>query len=162
MNMLKKNFRVLERNVLILIAIPLPAFAFAYLYTTSSNMDLDIPSLPDALKPVLLGLVSALLLISFVNFNQGLKKLRNPLMPLEAKLERYSNMTMTRFWQLFASGFLCAIGLLIYQNAGFTVLYAVTLVFVSLGKPTPDRIIRLLKLKGEDLQTVVDFGRREE
>ena len=158
---MKENFRTLERNVLILIAIPLPAFAFAYLYTTSSNMEIEVPSLPGMFNAVLLGFISALLLVSFINFNSGIKKLRNPEMPLVEKLARYSKMTIVRFWQLFASGLLCAVGLLVYQNPGYTVAYAVTLVFISLGKPTPDRMIRLMKLKGEERETVSDFNRRE-
>jgi len=56
---------------------------------------------------------------------------------------------MSRFWKLFAIGFLCAAGLLFYENPGFTI--AATLIYVSLGKPTPDRIVKLLRLKGEDI-----------
>ncbi|WP_460538307.1 hypothetical protein [Echinicola sediminis] len=159
---MKQKFRILERNVLILIAIPLPAFAFAYLYTTSSNMELSIPRLPEMFNSVLLGFISALLLVSYIGFNRGIKRLRDPEMPLEVKLARYSKLTTVRFWQLFVSGFLCAIGLLGYQNPGFTVAYAVTLTLISLGKPTPDRIIRLMKLKGEQRETVSDFNRRDE
>ncbi|UCS93798.1 hypothetical protein KZP23_01810 [Echinicola marina] len=159
---MKKKFRLLERNVLILIAIPLPMFAFAYLYTSSSNMELDLPKLPENIKAVGLGLVGVIIIAQFVQFNQGLKKLRNPDMPLETKLEKYGELTMLRFWMLFVSGLLCGAGLLLFDSPGYTIGYALTLGFVSLGKPTPDRIIRLLKLKGEQRATVAEFGRRDD
>ncbi len=162
LEVMKRKFRVLERNVLILIAIPLPVFAFAYLYTTSSNMELELPQMPENLKAIGLGIVGAILVVQFVQFNKGLKKLRNPDMPLEVKLGKYGQLTMIRFWLLFASGLLCGAGLLLFENPGFTVGYALTLGFVSLGKPTPDRIIRLLRLKGEQRATVAEFGRRDE
>ncbi|WP_186754289.1 hypothetical protein [Echinicola salinicaeni] len=159
---MKRNFRLLERNVLILIAIPLPVFAFAYLYTSSGNMELDLPQLSEKLNTIGLVSVGAILIAQFVLFNQGLRNLRNPDMPLEVKLEKYARLTMLRFWMLFVSGFLCGAGLLFFDNPGFTIGYALTLGFVSLGKPTPDRIIRLLKLKGEQRATVAEFGRRDE
>lgn len=68
---------------------------------------------------------------------------------------------MARFWQLFIAGFLCAFGLIVYENPGFTVAYAVTLILTSLAKPTPDRIIRLLRLKGEDREAVEGLKVRE-
>ena len=61
--MMKKDFRLLERNVLLLIAIPLPIFSFAYLYVNSGNLEFNLPQLPEVFNFILLGLVSAMLLI---------------------------------------------------------------------------------------------------
>jgi hypothetical protein len=36
----------------------------------------------------------------------------------------------------------------------------VILLFFSLGKPSPDRIVRLLKLKGEEKDKVMELKRR--
>ncbi|AWW33101.1 hypothetical protein DN752_08340 [Echinicola strongylocentroti] len=158
---MKKKYWELERNILILIAIPLPAFAFAYLYTTSGNMELPIPTFPLWLSMVLLVGIPLLLAFSYFKFNGGIKQLRNAEIPLEQKVQQYCKMTMSRFWQLFVACFLCAFGLIVYENPGFTVAYAVTLIMTSLAKPTPDRIIRLLRLKEEDRATIEGFKIRE-
>ncbi len=73
--------------MLILIAIPLPAFAFAYLYTSSDNMELEVPALPEAFNSLLLGLVSAIILIQWMSFQKGIKKLKQPDIVVESKLE---------------------------------------------------------------------------
>ncbi|MBS9523859.1 hypothetical protein KIH41_09680 [Litoribacter ruber] len=158
---LKARFRVLERNVLILTGLPLPAFAFAYLHTNSPNMELNLPELPVLLGTVLLSLVIAFLVLQWFNFHQGIKKVRKSEISLEEKVDRYSVLTMQRFYKLFFIGFACAIGLLFYDSAGFTIAYAVTLVYVSLGKPTPDRIAKLLRLKGEEKDLIYAINQRE-
>ncbi|WP_157492906.1 hypothetical protein [Echinicola pacifica] len=158
---MKKEYFVLERNVLILIAIPLPAFSFVYLYTSSGNLDLDIPTLPSAWWPFILIAICALLLYSLLTFNKAMMGLREANVTLEDKWRQYARLTIRRFYLLFMAGILCAIGLLFYENPGFTVAYAITLGLVSLGKPTPDRIIRLLRLKGEDREIIEDFKRRD-
>ncbi len=159
---IKKTFRRLERNILILIAIPLPAFAFAYLYTTSGNLDLQVPELPEAFNMAILGLVSAILLVQYLNFKKGIKTLRQRETGLEAKINGYARLTMMRYWAFFISGFLCALGLIAYKNPGFTIAYAITLVMISLAKPTPDRISKLFKCKGEEKEMVMDINRRED
>jgi len=158
---LKSRFRVLERNVLILTGLPLPAFAFAYLYTNSSNMKLDLPVLPEFLGSILLSVAIALLVLQWYNFHRGMKRNRLSNLPLEERVQRYETLTIQRFWKLFAVGLICAVGLLFYQSAGFTLAYAVTLVYVSLGKPTPDRIAKLLRLKGEERDMVYAINQRE-
>ncbi|WP_143959857.1 hypothetical protein [Litoribacter populi] len=158
---IKARFRVLERNVLILTGLPLPAFAFAYLYTNSPNMRLDLPVLPEMVGSVLLSVVFALLVLQWLNFHQGMKRNRKSDLPLEDKMARYETLTIQRFWKLFFVGFACAVGLLLFQSAGFTLAYAVTLVYVSLGKPTPDRIAKLLRLKGEEKDMVYAINQRE-
>ncbi|MDN3668448.1 hypothetical protein QWY93_03790 [Echinicola jeungdonensis] len=151
----------MERNVLILIAIPLPAFAFAYLYTNSDNMDLDIPAVPESINSFLLGLISAVILIQWVRFQKGIKKLKKTEVALENKLKGYNKLTVQRYWFLFWAGLFCAGGLLIFQNPGFTISYAIILVFISLGKPSPDRLVKLLQLKGDDKDKVMEFNVRD-
>lgn len=158
---IKSRFRILERNVLILTGLPLIPFAFAYLYTTSNSMELDIPVLPELLDSLLMGLVVGLLVVQWLQFHKGIKKTRSSSLNLEEKLENYKELTMSRFWKLFAIGLMCAAGLLFYENPGFTIAYAVTLIYVSLGKPTPDRIAKLLRLKGDDKDLVYSINQRE-
>lgn len=158
---IKSNFRKLERNVLILTVLPLPLFAFAYLYTTSRSMELDLPSFPELFNSVMMGLVVGLLVVQWLQFHRGIKKARVSGESLENKIHSYKELTISRFWKLFAIGLICGVGLLFYENPGYTIAYAVTLIYVSLGKPTPDRIAKLLRLKGEEKDLVYTINQRE-
>ncbi|MCC5936293.1 MAG: hypothetical protein JJU34_03325 [Lunatimonas sp.] len=160
-NPLKKEFRVLERNVLILTAVPLPPFAFAYLYTTGGSMSLDLPELPTYLSSGMLGAAIGLLVWQVLAFNQQVRRIRMQETSILTRLRAYSTASIHRFWMLFAVGFLSAVGLLFSERPGFTITYAVCLLFVSLGKPTPDRIAKGLRLKGEDKEQVYDINRRD-
>ena len=73
----------------------------------------------------------------------------------------FAKATFLRYWQLFWIGILCAFGLFFYENQGFTIVYAVTLLFVSLAKPMPARIVSALRLKGEEKDQVMEIQKRE-
>lgn len=159
---LKKTYRVLERNVLLLIVVPLPFFSFAYLYTTGQSKSLSIPEQPDLLNYLLLVLVVVGLIIQFIRFNTGLKTTRTSTLDFEQKFLIYVRLTMERYWLLLGVGISCAVGLLLSENPGFTLAYAVCLIAVSLGKPTPERIISGLRLKKEEKEKVYEISRRED
>ncbi|EOZ97042.1 hypothetical protein A33Q_1960 [Indibacter alkaliphilus LW1] len=151
---IRKKFDTLERNALIMMAIPLPFFALSYLFTTSSTISYQVPDLPLILDTLLLTLVIVMLGVHYFNFRAAIKSARLEGKSLEDKVLRYSQATMKRLWVLFVVILLCAAGLLVYQNPGYTISFAIALVFFSLGKPTPDRIIRLLKLRGEEKEEI--------
>lgn len=153
-DIIRKTYDTLERNALIMMAIPLPFFALSYLYTTSSTISYDGPKLPLFLDTILLTLVILMLALHYVNFQAAIKSARIEGSNLEEKMRRYSSATMRRLWVLFVVVLLCAGGLLVYENPGYSITFAVALVFFSIGKPTPDRIIRLLKLKGEEKDAI--------
>jgi len=144
----------LERNVLILIAIPIPFFAFAYLHSQNGTAAWDVPDLPAFWDSFLLGFVFAMLGLHYVNFHKGIKQALKVDCDLEEKIKKYAAVTMQRFWILFFAGLVCAMGLILFDNAGYTIAFAISLVFSSLGKPSPDRIIRLLRLKGQEKEEV--------
>lgn len=153
-NFIKKTYLDLERNVLILIAIPLPFFAIAYLFNQNGTVSLDVPQLPLFLNTFGLAFVYALLAFHYFIFHNTIKKIITGNYELSEKVNLYAGATMTRFWILFASGILCSLGLLFFEDPGFTIAFAITLVFSSLGKPSPDRIVRLLRLKGEEKEEI--------
>lgn len=157
---IRKVYDVLERNVLILIAIPIPFFAFAYLHAQEGTLDWDLPHIPAFWDSFLLGFVFAILALHYIRFHNGIKEAMTGEWDLEEKVRRYAAATMQRFWVLFVAGLICAFGLMWFDNAGYTIAFAITLVFSSLGKPTPDRIIRLLRLKGEERETIELLKRR--
>ncbi len=158
---LREIYDKLERQVLILMAIPIPFFALVYLYQESGSRSWDLPQFSSFWESFGLSLIGLLLALHYFNFHQKIKTaIDNP--ALVTKLRLYGSATVTRFWMLFLCAILCAIGLLLFSNAGYTIAFAVTLVFFSLGKPTPDRIVRLLKLKGAEREEVEKLKVRQQ
>jgi hypothetical protein len=64
------------------------------------------------------------------------------------------NATKERYFLLFLISLISSVGLLFFENAIFIVIFAVTLIFFSVGKPTPDRIGKLLKLDKEQKEQI--------
>ncbi|WP_244948094.1 hypothetical protein [Cyclobacterium qasimii] len=159
---MKKDFRVLERNVLLLIAIPLPIFAFAYMYVTSGNLEFNLPELPQVFNYVILGLVSAVLVMQQIAYTKRIRVIRGNTDDLNQKIKGYARAIFLRYWHLFWVGILSAFGLFFYENQGFTIAYAVTLVFVSLSKPMPNRVVSALHLKGDEKEMVMEIQKRDE
>jgi hypothetical protein len=157
---IKQIYESLERNVLILIAIPIPFFAVTYLNSQNTTITFDLPEVPPFWDSFGLGLVVSILVLHYFNFQVAIKRIQNQRHDLEAKVSLYSQATMLRFYMLFATSLLCAAGLLLFDNAGYTIVFATTLIFFSLGKPSPDRIVRLLKLEGEEKDKILELRRR--
>jgi hypothetical protein len=156
---IRKIYETLERNVLILIAIPIPFFAIIFLSSQNGTIDYEIPELSAFWDYFGLAFVYALLGFHYITFHSAIKKINTGNFELEKKVKMYSKATISRFWVLFVSVFICAAGLLFFENSGYTIAFAVNLVFSSLGKPTPDRIIRLLRLKGEEKKEIEELKR---
>ncbi|AFL86166.1 hypothetical protein Belba_3676 [Belliella baltica DSM 15883] len=155
------TYEKLERNTLILIACSIPFFAVVYLYSQSESITRTSYNLPEIADFILLGLIYVLLAFHYWNFHNAIKSILvlNP--DLETKITLYEQATIRRFWILLLSSILCPLGLLLFENNGYIIAYALTLVFLSLGKPTPDRIVRLLRLKGEEKERVIRIKTRE-
>lgn len=159
-NKIRKIFETLERNVLILIAIPIPFFGVVYLNSQNTTISFDLPELSSFWDSFGLGLVFSILGIQYFYFQTAIKRILKGNLELETKLALYSQATMQRFWILFISTFICALGLLFFNNPGFTMAFAITLLFFSIGKPSPDRIVKSLKLNGEEKDKVLGMKRR--
>ncbi|ERM83092.1 hypothetical protein P872_06360 [Rhodonellum psychrophilum GCM71 = DSM 17998] len=157
---IREIYRKLERNVLIQIAIPLPFFAISYLYTKNGTIDYGGFNLASYWNSLTFGLVIALLIFQLVHFTSATKKIIKGGHELDKKFSLYAEAVSFRFWILFLTGFISAAGLYFLNNPNFTIAFAVTLVFISLGKPSPDRVASALKLKGEEKDLVMDLKRR--
>lgn len=155
------TYEKLERNTLILIACSIPFFAVVYLYSQSESITRSSFNLPETADFILLGLIYFLLAFHYWKFHNSIKNILNNNHDLETKIVLYEQATIRRFWTLLLSSVLCPLGLLLFENNGYIIAYALTLVFLSLGKPTPDRIVRLLKLKGEEKERVIRIKTRE-
>ena len=151
-------YRKTERLTLLILMVALPLFGMVYLYDSSDSLQWNLPELPDFFNGVLIGLSIALLIGQYVIFQKKLK-LTFAFEELLEKVRLYSSAANQRFLILFFISILATIGLLFTQNPVYTVIFAVTLIFFSLAKPSPDRMARLMKLKKEDRELIRDASR---
>ncbi|WP_026967805.1 hypothetical protein [Algoriphagus terrigena] len=153
-------YRDTERLTVLLLILALPAFAMVYLYQSSGKIDWGLPQVPEFLEWALAGFSAMILVAHYVIF-QGKIKLALDQPELLEKVKTYCQATKQRFWILFLVSLLATLGLLLTQNPIFTLTFAVTMVFFSLGKPSPDRMARLMKLKKEDRELIREASRPE-
>jgi hypothetical protein len=158
---LRKIYNRLERNVLMFIILPIPLFGFVYLNSQNPIFYFDIPHISAFWEYLGLGLVFLLLVAQYIFFQTTIKKIRLFDANLEARLEFYADACIKRFTLLFIITLVAAVGLFLFENAGYTIAFAICLFFFSIAKPSPDRLISSLKLKGEEKNRVNDLKRRE-
>lgn len=147
-----------EQLTLVILIICLPLFGGVYLFHNSGSINKDLPQLPVFAQVALLGLGFLVLGLHYVLFHQKIKQ-TFALESLGEKVNKYLSATRQRFFFLFFVALLSSLGLLFSGNAGFVVVFALTLVFFSLGKPSPDRMARLMKLKKEDRELLKEISR---
>ena len=157
--LLKRQYRQLDMSVLVLIILPLTVFGLVYLYSTSAVRTLQIPELPAYLDFFFLSVALALLMFQQIDFKRKMREINETGLDLERKLEAYARAVIVRYWLLLVIGFLCAAGLLFYQNIGYTITYAIALIVVSTAKPSASRITRIFRLSGKEKEIVYDITR---
>ena len=155
---IKIIYRKLEQLSLLILLVAIPPFGVVYLYHNSGNLNWDLPSLPDWVNGMLVGVNVGLLVGQYLIFHQKLK-IAAPEYPLLEKVKIYAQATSQRFWILFLVSQLSTLGLLLDQGAVHVLLFAICLVFFSLAKPSVDRISRLMKLKKEDRELLREATR---
>lgn len=151
-------YRKTERITLLILLVSLPLFGVVYLYENSGNLFWDLPKLPGFIHGLFIGFSCVGLIAQYVLFHKKVKLSFNENNLVE-KVRIYSNATSQRFLILFFVSIFATTGLLFNQNPVYVVIFAVTLVFFSLAKPTPDRMARLMKLKKEDRELIRDASR---
>ena len=151
-------YRSSERLTLLILVEAFPFFGVVYLYDSSDNLSWDLPQLPGFINGFLIGFSIAILIGQYVVFHKKLK-LTFITDELLEKVRIYSNATNQRYLFLFTVSIFATVGLLFNQNQVYTVIFAVTLVFFSLAKPSPDRMARLMKLKKEDRELIREASR---
>lgn len=145
---IRKDYKRTEQLVLVLMIFALPFFGMVYLYFISGNLNWDLPVFSQSVFWVLVILNVIILVTQYILFHQKIK-FTFKLQALESKCKIYLSATRDRFLILFLVSILSSIGLLFFKSPAFVFLFAVTLVFFSLAKPSPDRMTRLMKLKKE-------------
>lgn len=147
-----------ERLTVVVLLLALPAFGMVYLYQQSGTFSQNLPLLSTWAQNLLLGVGFVLLTLQYSLFHQQIKQSFLQDLLLE-KVKIYANATRQRFGYLFIVSLLSTSGLFLTGSPGFVVLFTLTLVFFSLGKPSPDRMVRLMKLKKEDRELLIEISR---
>ncbi|PZV85249.1 hypothetical protein CLV31_10339 [Algoriphagus aquaeductus] len=155
---LRKIYHRTERLTLIILLIALPAFGMVYLYHNSGSISKDLPQLSGFFNGFLITFSVTLLVGQYWAFHVNLKKSFAQTELLE-KVKIYTKATSQRFLFLFLVSICSTIGLLFSGNPLFIIIFALTLVFFSLAKPSPDRMTRLMKLKKEDREILREIAR---
>jgi hypothetical protein len=155
---LRALYRRTEQLTLVILILSLPIFGGVYLYHNSATINKDLPQLDVLVQVALLGLGFLLLGLHYVLFHKKIKQSFSQENMLD-KVSLYCSATRQRFFLLFLVSVLSSLGLLFSGNPGFVVIFAITLVFFSLGKPSPDRMARLMKLKKEDRELLREISR---
>jgi hypothetical protein len=153
-------YRNTDRLTMLLLIVSLPAFAMVYLYQSSGNANWDLPSLSDYTVWALAGAAVMVLVFHFILFQRAISLARQQAELID-KVKIYCKATRQRFWILFLVSLLATAGLLLSENPIFTLIFALTMVFFSLGKPSPDRMARLMRLKKEDRELIRQASRPE-
>lgn len=156
--LLRTAYRRTEQQTLVCLVLALPLFGGIYLYQQGGSLDKTIPQLPLFAQVWVLVASLGLLAAHYFLFHRRIKATFAQ-EELSAKILGYLAATKQRHWLLFLVAVASSLGLLLSSNPGFVVVFALTLVFFSLGKPTPDRMIRLLKLKKQDRELLVEIAR---
>ena len=155
---LRAIYQRTERFTMVVLLLALPAFGAVYLYQQSGSFTQTLPLLPAWFQYLLLGAGVLVLVAQYLLFHQKIKLSFQQASLLE-KVDLYASATRQRFKLLFLASLLSTAGLLWSGNPGFVFLFTLTLVFFSLGKPSPDRMVRLMKLKKEDRELLTEISR---
>ncbi len=99
-------------------------------------------------------LVGGLIWMALVTFKSGIT-LSSEEKLLKEKLIIYEKVSERKFLFLFIASAITTLGLYLCANQLFTAIYALLIVFFSIGNPTRDRIAADLKLTKEDKRKVI-------
>ena len=156
--LLRVAYRRTEQQTLICLLLSLPLFGIIYLYQQAGNLNKTIPQLPFFAQVLVLVASFLLLTAHYFLFHRRIKATFVQ-EELSEKILAYLAATKQRYWLLFIVAVVSSLGLLLSSNPGFVVVFALALVFFSLGKPSPDRMVRLMKLKKEDRELLTEISR---
>lgn len=157
---IRKIYKKSEQVSLLVMLLALPVFGIIYLFFESGNHLVDVTDVSEFLVWVLALACIALLVTQYILFDQKIKSTFQK-QELGDKVKIYSQATVQRYLILLVASLTCSVGLLLSRNPVFTLLFAITLTFFSLAKPTPDRMARLMKLKKDQMDLIRAAARPE-
>lgn len=149
---LEEYFYKLQNILLMLLLIPL--LAFIYLIVG----DVTPYSFQDDVQFIVTGLCAVIATADWIIMTVVSKRLMNKislLMGLSLKLERYYYATLVRYSVGVASCLVLAMGYYLTENSFFIGLFGVAIVLSFITWPTPAKVCKDLKLKGDEREMVL-------
>jgi hypothetical protein len=136
--------------VMTIVLIPIVAFIALYLRPAST----EPPALtqPDDFVVLTAGVLICWLII-FLFSNKKIKTVRNH-QGLRKKLDKYFELTIVRFFLLALTGVVLAVGFLISRNDYFSIFFVLNLFMNILFWPSPKKVSRELRLRGDEREMV--------
>jgi len=140
-------FNKLQSAILFLLIMPLLLFAALHVLVSEAP--------DDARKEYYLIMAAALLdwLAAMIIFNKKIKSVRNQ-QGLGAKLDKYFNLTIVRYGILTSASLLLAAGWYLSRIDLFTWLYLGGLALSAILWPSPAKVSRDLRLRGDEREMV--------
>lgn len=142
-------------------AMMVPLICFIYFYTQSFFYD-HTPLILDETSQfylltgvVFMGLV-ILTIVQLITYKKA-KRISSQV-GLGIKLERLGTVLKTQLIGLAGIALLMPLGLVATGHPAFTVAFGIALAIYFLHWPTPARVVRLLKLKGDEREMVLSRG----
>jgi hypothetical protein len=139
------------------IAITLLPIAFLLLKKQAGQLLplIELDWITDITIIILLLMGSILIFISSKNFKQDISQISSE-DTLRQKLDIYSSVCVKKYLWFLLAGILCAIGLFLTATSLFIIGYILSLIFLSIGRPTLNIIIEHLSLSDSEKRILYD------
>jgi len=140
-----------------ILAPPLVAFVWLYLESKAGNISplLDNESTISVFSFICPILIIGLIVSAFFLFKSGLRRI-NPSIQLIERMKNYTRLSIVLFGMLEMGLILSVVGYYITQKDIFLAMYFVVLIFFSLYKPTLQRIVGHLNIKGDERDFIIN------
>ncbi|MDH5366024.1 MAG: hypothetical protein OEW67_03500 [Cyclobacteriaceae bacterium] len=144
-----------------ILALPLLVFGWLFLEAKNGRFSAVETAGMNIINFILPFLILIIIGFSFLVFKKELKKINNEL-PLSKKLESYLKCALMKFAGLEFALVLSVLGYYLTFTNTFVAMFMIILVFFSLSKPTPYRIVNNLQLKGEERDMVINKAEKDQ
>jgi hypothetical protein len=145
---ISQYFNKLHSALFLLLIVPLLVFIVLYFLLAGLT--------PDPRREYLIVIPSAAVLdwmVATIIFNKKIKSMRHA-QGLGAKLDKYFEITLVRYWLLSAASFLLALGFYLTGSDIFTGCYLVGLTASAMVWPTGRKVSNDLRLTGDEKEMV--------
>jgi hypothetical protein len=149
-NSIREYFYRCYSTVMLISLIPIVVFSALYLQPSSNSTSIEQ-------EPILFAFFSAGTLVCWLTLafyaNKKIKSLRNR-QGLREKLEKYFGLTIVRFLLLSIAALVLALGFFLAHNDFFTIGFMINLLLSAWHWPSPSKVSKELRLRGDEREMV--------
>lgn len=139
-----------------IVGLPLAAFIYLYLEIDKRGRQgvMKDPELSEILIYILPTLAIVTAGLAFLQYRRAIPKVKE-IADFRQKLDAFSQALIQKYALLEFSSIISVVGIYLTADVIYIALYLFMLLFLSLHRPTVYRIVRDLKLKGEEKEIVL-------